>query len=142
MELARSTMWGIAGALLIAVAGCVTATRPAGLSDSAERLDLSTRVLAQHSDSIGPPYQYDAHDLAKRAHEFRSLVDTATVSDADVRAQFDLVSQTYRKMRADAVHANTQQAHSELEPVTVAYHEVRHDLRRDDRDDYDAETDD
>lgn len=130
MEFARSTIWGMAGALLITVAGCVATTRPAGLSDSAERLDITTQVLAEHSDSIGPPYQYDAHDLAKRAHEFRGLVDTATVSDADVQAQFDLVSQTYRKMRADAEHANTQQAYSELEPVTTAYRDVRHDLRR------------
>jgi hypothetical protein len=126
----------MAGALLIAIAGCATTTRPLGLSESAEKLDLSARVLAEHSDSIGPPYQYDAHDLAQRAHEFRSLVDTATVSDADVSAQFDLVSQTYNKMRADAEHANTQQAYSELEPVTAAYRHVRHDLRRT----YDAET--
>jgi hypothetical protein len=136
MEFARSTIWGIAGALLMAIAGCATTTRPPGLSESAEKLDLSARVLAERSDSIGPPYQYDAHDLAQRAHEFRSLVDTATVSDADVSAQFDLVSQTYHKMRADAEHANTQQAYSELEPVTTAYRDVRHDLRRT----YDAET--
>lgn len=136
MESARSMIWGMAGALLIAIASCATTTRPPGLSESAEKLDLSARVLAEHSDSIGPPYQYDAHDLAQRAHEFRSLVDTATVSDADVSAQFDLVSQTYNKMRADAEHANTQQAYSELEPVTTAYRDVRHDLRRT----YDAET--
>jgi len=128
VEFARNIMFGMTGAVLIAVAGCATTTRPAGLAESAERLDLSARVLADRSDTIGPPYQPDAHELAQRAHEFRSMVDTATVSSADVSAQFDLVSQTYHKIREDAEHANTQQAYSELEPVTAAYREVRHDL--------------
>jgi hypothetical protein len=121
-------MFGVTGAVLIAVAGCATITRPPGLTASAEKLELSARVLADRSDTIGPPYQPDAHELAQRAHEFRSMVDTGTVSSADVSAQFDRVSQTYHKMREDADHANTQQAHSELEPVTAAYREVQHDL--------------
>jgi hypothetical protein len=127
VEFARNIMFGMTGAVLIAVAGCAT-TRPPGLTESAEKLDLSARVLADRSDTIGPPYQPDAHELAQRAHEFRSMVDTATVSSADVSAQFDLVSQTYHKIREDAEHANTQQAYSELEPVTAAYRDVRHDL--------------
>lgn len=61
-------------------------------------------------------------------HDLRSIVDTATVSSADVSAQFDLVSQTYHKKREDAEHANTQRAYSELEPVTAAYRDVQHDL--------------
>jgi hypothetical protein len=128
VELARKIIFGMTGAVLIAVAGCATTTRPAGLTQSAEKLDLSARVLADRSDTIGPPYQPDAHELAQRAHEFRSMVDTATVSSADVSAQFDRVSQTYHKMREDAEHANTQQAHAELEPVTAAYRDVEHDL--------------
>lgn len=130
MKFARNIILGMIGVVLMAVAGCATTTRPAGLTDSAEKLDLSARVLAAHSDSIGPPYQPDAHELAQRAHDFRSMVDTALVSNADVSAQFDLVAQTYHKMREDAEHANTQQAYSELEPVTAAYRDVQHDLGR------------
>ncbi len=130
MDFARNVVFGMAGAVLLAVAGCATTSRPAGLTESAEKLDLSARVLAAHSDTIGPPYQPDAHELAQRAHDFRSMVDTAIVSNADVSAQFDLVSQTYHKMREDAEHANTQQAYSELEPVTAAYRDVQHDLGR------------
>jgi hypothetical protein len=127
MNPVRTSMFGLAAALM-AVAGCVTTTRPAGLSDSSERLDLSARVLAAHSDTIGPPYQQDAHELSDRAHDFHSMVDTATVPSADVTAQFDLVAQSYHKMREDAEHANTQQAYSELEPVTTAYRDVEHAL--------------
>lgn len=130
MELARNIMFGMTGAVLLAVAGCATTSRPPGLTESAEKLDVSARALAAHSDTIGPPYQPDAHELAKRAHDFRSMVDTATVSSADVSDQFELVSQTYHKMREDAEHANTQQAYSELEPVTAAYSDVQHDLGR------------
>lgn len=128
MKFARNIMFGVAGAALIAAAGCATTARPAGLADSSEKLDLSARVLAAHSDTIGPPYQPDAHELAQRAHDFHSMVDTGTVSSADVTAQFDLVSQSYHKMREDAEHANTQQAQSELEPVTAAYHDVEQAL--------------
>ena len=63
------------------------------------------------------------------------MVDTAVVSNADVSAQFDLVARSYHKMRADAEHANTQQAFSELEPVTAAYRDVKHDLGSTYRDD-------
>jgi len=128
VQFARNIVFGMTGAALITVAGCATTTRSPGLTESAEKLDLSARVLAAHSDTIGPPYQPDAHELAHRAYDFRSMVDTATVSSADVSAQFDLVSQTYHKMREDAEHANTQQAYAELEPVTAAYREVQHDL--------------
>ena len=127
MNLVRTGIFALAAALITA-AGCVTTTRPAGLSDSSEKLDLSARVLAAHSDTIGPPYQQDAHELADRAHDFHSMVETATVPSADVSAQFDLVAQSYHKMREDAEHANTQQAYSELEPVTTAYRDVEHAL--------------
>lgn len=138
MECGRNLKLGITGAVLMALAACVTVSRPPGLTQSAEKLDLTSRTLAERSDTIGPPYQPDAHELAMRAHDFRSMVDTATVSSDDVAAQFDLVARSYHKMREDALHANTQQAASELEPVTAAYRDVKHDLGRaypDDRDD-------
>jgi hypothetical protein len=130
MNLARNIIFGIAGAVLIVAGGCATTTttRPAGLSQSAEKLDMNARVLAAHSDTIGPPWQYDAHDLAKRAYDFRSLVNTANVSSADVSAQFELVSQSYHKLREDADHTRTQQAYADLEPVTAAYRDVQHEL--------------
>jgi hypothetical protein len=130
MNSARNIIFGIAGAALIAAGGCATTTttRPAGLSQSAEKLDMNARVLASHSDTIGPPWQYDAHDLAKRAYDFRSLVNTANVSSADVSAQFELVSQSYRKLREDADHTRTQQAYADLESVTAAYRDVQHEL--------------
>ena len=129
MKFAKNIIVGMAGAVLIAAGGCATTTtRPAGLSQSAEKLDMNARVLAAHSDTIGPPWQYDAHDLAKRAYDFRSLVNTANVSSADVSAQFELVSQSYRKLREDADHTRTQQAYADLEPVTAAYRDVQHEL--------------
>lgn len=135
MEAGRKLKLGMTGAVLVALAACVTASRPPGLTQSAEKLDLSSRTLADRSDTIGPPYQPDAHELAMRAHDFRSMVDTASVSSDDVSAQFDLVARSYHKMREDAEHANTQQAFAELEPVTAAYRDVKHDLGRAYRDD-------
>ena len=128
MKFARNVVFGIASAVLIAAAGCATTTRPAGLSQSAEKLDVNARALAEHSDTIGPPWQYDAHDLAKRAYDFRSLVNTAHVSSAEVSAQFELVSQSYHKLREDADHTRTQQAYADLESVTAAYRDVQRDL--------------
>lgn len=130
MEPGRNLRLGMTGAVLIAMAACVTVTRPPGLTQSAEKLDLSARTLAARSDTIGPPYQPDAHELAMRAHDFRSMVDSATVSSDELSAQFDLVARSYHKMREDAEHANTQQAFAELEPVTAAYRDVKHDLGR------------
>ena len=137
MEFGRNIMLGMTGAVLMTVAACATTTRPPGLTEAAEKLDLSARTLAARSDTIGPPYQPDAHELAQRAHEFHSMVDTLAVSDSDVSAQFDLVSQSYHKMREDAEHARTQQSYSELEPVTAAYRDVTHDLGRTYRDETD-----
>jgi hypothetical protein len=129
MEFARNIASGLVGAVLIAVAGCATTTtRPAGLSKSAEQLDMDTRVLADRSDTVGPPYQPDAHELAHRAHEFHSMVDTPAVSSADVQSQFELVSESYHKLREDVEHARTQQTYSDLEPVTAAYHDVQHEM--------------
>lgn len=130
MEFARNIASGIAVAALIAVAGCATTTasRPAGLSQSAENLDMSARAMAARSDTIGPPYQADAHEFARQAHEFRSLVDTSTVSHEDVQAQYERLSQSYHQVRQDAEHANIQQARGDMEPVTAAYHDVAHDM--------------
>ncbi|HET9329697.1 MAG TPA: hypothetical protein VFO23_04150 [Steroidobacteraceae bacterium] len=135
MESGRNLKLGMTAAVLMAVAACVTVSRPPGLTQSAEKLDLTSRTLADRSDTIGPPYQPDAHELAMRAHDFRSMVDTASVSSDDVSAQFDLVARSYHKMREDAQHANTQQAFADLEPVTAAYRDVKHDLGRAYRDD-------
>jgi hypothetical protein len=128
MDLARNIMWGVASLLLVLSAGCATNTPPTGLSEAAERLDMSARAFAAHSDTVGPPYQADAQLLARRAYDFRSMVDTATVNNADVSAQFELVSESYHKVSDDVDHARTQQAYSDLEPVTAAYREVRHEL--------------
>jgi len=132
MKLARNIAGAVVGAVLIAMAACATttttATRPSGLSDSAAKLDMGSRALAARSDSVGPPYQQDAHELARRAYDFHSMVNTATVSNEDVKSQFELVSQTYHKLRADVDHAGTQQAHSDLQPVTAAYRSVEHDM--------------
>jgi septal ring-binding cell division protein DamX len=126
MQLARKIMLGmVAGAVLVA-AGCATTTRPAGLSQAAEQLDLNSQALAARSDTVGPPYQPDAHELAHRAHEFRSMVDTPVVSREDVAAQFNLVEDSYQKVRADAEHARTQQVYADLEPVTAAYRDVQY----------------
>lgn len=128
MQFARNIMLGmVAGAVLVA-AGCATTTRPTGLSQAAEQLDTNARALAARSDTVGPPYQDDAHQLAQRAYEFRSMVDTPTVSSGAVSAQFNLVSQSYQKVRADAEHAKTQQVYADLEPVTAAYRDVEHQL--------------
>lgn len=129
MEFARNIASGIAVVGLIAAAGCATTpSRPAGLSQSAENLDMNARAMAARSDTIGPPYQVDAHEFARQAHEFRSLVNTSTVSHEDVQAQYDRLSQTYHKVREDADHANIQQAHADLEPVSAAYRDVEHDM--------------
>ena len=130
MHFARNIASALVGAMLVAMAGCATTTttRPTGLSQSAEQLDMNARTLAAHSDYIGPPHQSDAHDLAKRAYDFRSMVNTATVSSSEVQAQFQLVSESYHKLQADVEHTRTQQAYSDMEPVTAAYHAVEHDM--------------
>jgi hypothetical protein len=128
MVFARSFMLGVAAAVLISVAGCATSTRPTGLANAAEQLDTSSRAFAAQSDTVGPPYEAAAHELAKRADDFRSMVETATVSSADVSAQFDLVAQSYHKVRADTDHARIQQLYSALEPVTAAYRNVQRQL--------------
>src|SRR5215469_9713560 len=129
--LARNIASGLVGVVLIAMAGCATtatATRPAGLSQSAEQLDKNSRLLAERSDTVGPPYQQDAHELARRAYDFHGMVDNSTVGSADVQSQFERVSESYHKLRADVEHANTQQAFSDMGPVTAAYHDVAHQM--------------
>jgi hypothetical protein len=128
MQFARNIMLAMVAGAAVVAAGCATTTRPTGLSQAAEQLDMNTRALAARSDTVGPPYQEDAHELAQRAYDFRTMVDTPTVSSGDVSAQFNLVAQSYQKVRQDAEHAKTQQVYSDLEPVTAAYRDVEHQM--------------
>jgi hypothetical protein len=69
-----------------------------------------------------------AKQLAERAYRFRSDVETATVSDAKVSAQFERLARSYRGFRDQVKHANTQQAFGDLEAVTAPYRDVERDL--------------
>jgi hypothetical protein len=126
MQMAAGITLGIASTLLLATAAFADSRTE--LANAAKRLDESARVVAQHSDAVSPIYQADAHELARRVSDFRSLVETSTVSDANVSAQFRLVARSYDRFRDQVKHSNTEEARSDLETLAAPYSEVEHDL--------------
>ncbi len=117
------------GMVSAAMLASVTLAAPrTELENAAKQLEEQARIVASHSDTVAPVYRDDAHELAQRAVEFRSLVGTASVSDADVSAQFRLVARSYQRFREQVEHANTQQSQADLAAVTAPYEAVEREL--------------
>jgi hypothetical protein len=114
-------------ASLLAASAAFAGSR-ADLGKAAERLENEARLAAAHADTVSPQYQEDARDLAERAWHFRSDVETATVSDSAVSAQFQRLAESYRRFREEVEHANTQQTYADLRAVTVPYQDVQREL--------------
>jgi hypothetical protein len=125
MQIGKRTI-GVAFAVLIASVG-FAGTRT-DLGKAAERLEEQTRIAAAHGDTVSQDYRMDARELAQLATQFRSAVETATVSDAEVSARFERVANSYHRFRVQVKHANTQQAFADLDAVTSPYQDVEQDL--------------
>jgi hypothetical protein len=126
MQPAGTLSLGIISAMLLA--SLSFAGSRSELGNAAERLEQETRVAAEHADTVAPNYREDAHELARLAADFRSVVETATVSDAEVSARFERVANSYQRFREQVERANTQQAFGDLRAVTAPYEDVERDL--------------
>ena len=119
-------MCGMATAALLA--GVSYAASRSELAKSAERLERETRAAAAHADTVSPVYRDDVHELAQRVAEFRSAVETDTVSDSEVSADFKRVAVSYEQFRAEVDHARTQQSYADLRAVTAPYEDIEREL--------------
>jgi hypothetical protein len=115
-------------ASLMPLATAALATSRTQLCNPAKRLAHETRIAATHADIASPNYLADAKKLARSSEHFRSDVETQTVSDAKVNAQFRRVARDYQRFKEEVRHANTRQAFTDLNAVTTPYQEVEREL--------------
>lgn len=125
---------------LLALAGCAStrpaattattataATHPASLelAQSAENLDQNSRVLASRADSEEVPgFANDAHELARRAYEFRLAAASSNATEGELQSEFDTLTRSYEAVNADVNRMDTTQARSDLALVQDPYHDV------------------
>lgn len=131
MNFRTITLATAVGALL-GLGGCV-ATR-SNLTTSADRLDENTRALAHAAGDLPAGADYpasyprDARQLAEDAHYFRSATEDRSATDADVKAAFKRVSQSYLLVRDEVEHSDSREARDDLKPVTTAYLDVEREI--------------
>jgi hypothetical protein len=114
-------------AALLAASAAFAGSR-ADLGRAAERLDESARLVAQRSDDVSPIFQAEAHEFSRVATDFHNSVQTPSVSDANLSAQFKQVARSYHRFRDQVARANTQEARADLDTVTAPYLDVERDL--------------
>lgn len=134
MEVAPKIILASAAAMLVALAGCSTThTTPAvshsALADSAKALDRNAQALADHSDTMTPAFQQDAHRLADSTFQFDHVVAATGGGNTDAKSAFESVSQNYQRVSEDVNQLGTTEARADLQPVTDAYQDVEHALR-------------
>jgi outer membrane murein-binding lipoprotein Lpp len=122
----------LAAATSLALAGCAStrpaaATHPASLqlAQSAETLDRSARLLASRADSEETPgFAVDAHELSRRAYDFRMAAASSNATESELQGEFDTLTRSYEAVRADVDRAGTTQARTDLGLVEDPYHDV------------------
>ena len=109
---------------LMPLASAALANSRNKLGSTAERLARETRIAAAHGEAVSQNYLADARQLARSAERFRSDVETQTVSDSKVSAQFRRVAGAYSRFKEQVNHAKSRQAFADLNAVTTPCEEV------------------